>query len=139
MSGSLIGTISASGVCLVITVWLLVGHRGKGKLANQHEDHHTSYWMLAFGLFSQGAAQAFSAPKQVGDAVTASIDSQFNAGAGAIALIMFIILFGTKPRWWKDVVCGATLPASAMAAAGVLAIPFTVAGSFLHGLFGVAA
>lgn len=133
---SLLGQFTATGVCLVIMVWLLVGHRGKGTLAAQHKDHHTAWWMLLFGLFAQSAGQAFSAPKQVGDSLTHSMNQQFNAGAGATAVILAIILFGTKPRVWKDVIVGATLPAACMASGSILALPFTIGGGFLHGLVG---
>lgn len=133
---SLLGPFTATGVCLVIMVWLLVGHRGKGALAAKHEDHHTAYWMLVFGIFAQSAGQAFTAPQQIGNAVTAAMDRQFNPGAGAAAAILVIVLFGTKPRWWKDVVVGATLPAAAVASGSLLAVPFVVAGGFLHGLVG---
>ncbi|MFJ8470596.1 hypothetical protein [Kitasatospora sp. NPDC094011] len=133
---SLLGPITATGVCLVIMVWLLIGHRGKGTLAEQHKDHHTAWWMLLFGLFAQGAGQMFAAPKQVGDSLTTAMNTQFNAGAGATALILVMVLFGTKPRVWKDVIVGATLPAAALASGSILALPFTVVGSFLHGLVG---
>ncbi|MFF4821260.1 hypothetical protein ACFY2K_42535 [Kitasatospora sp. NPDC001309] len=133
---SLLGPITATGVCLVIMVWLLVGHRGKGTLAEQHKDHHTAWWMLLFGLFAQGAGQTFEAPKVVGDSLTAAMNHQFNAGAGATALILVIVLFGTKPRVWKDVIVGGTLPAAAVASGSILALPFTVVGSFFHGLIG---
>lgn len=133
---SLLGPFTATGVCLVVTVWLLIGHRGKGTLADKHKDHHTAWWMMLFGLFAQSAGQAFTAPAQVGDALTGAMNQQFNAGAGATAVILVILLFGTKPRVWKDVVVGGTLPTAALAAGNVLAIPFTVAGSFLHGLVG---
>jgi len=133
---SLLGPFTATGVCLVIAVWLLIGHRGKGTLAKHHEDHHTAWWMLAFGLFAQSAGQAFTAPSKVGDSLTAAMNHQFNAGAGATAVILMMILFGTKPRVWKDVIVGATLPAACLASGSILAMPFTIGGSFLHGLVG---
>jgi len=133
---SLLGQFTATGVCLVIMVWLLVGHRGKGTLAEKHENHHTAWWMLLFGLFAQGAGQMFSAPQQVGDSLTAAMNQQFNAGAGATAAILVIVLFGTKPRVWKDVIVGATLPSAAMASGSLLALPFITLGAFLHGLVG---
>jgi len=130
------GQFTATGVCLVIMVWLLVGHRGKGTLADQHKDHHTAWWMLLFGLFAQGAGQTFAAPKQVGDSLTAAMNQQFDGGAGATAAILVIILFGTKPRVWKDVVVGATLPAACVASGSLLALPFIIVGAFFHGLVG---
>lgn len=133
---SLLGPFTATGVCLVIMVWLLVGHRGKGTLAAKHEDHHTAWWMLLFGLFAQGTGQTFEAPKVVGDSLTAAMNTQFNAGAGATTAVLLIILFGTKPRVWKDVVVGATLPAAAVASGSLLALPFIAVGAFFHGLVG---
>jgi hypothetical protein len=133
---SLLGQFTATGVCLVIAVWLIVGHRGKGKLAEVHEDRHTAYWMLAFGMFAQGAGQTFSAPQQVGDSLTAAVNAQFNAGAGAISMLLMIVLWGCKPRVWKDVIVGATLPSAALAAGNLLALPVITISAFLHGLVG---
>lgn len=133
---SLLGPFTATGACLVIAIWVLIGHRGKGTLADAHKDHHTAWWMMLFGLFAQGAGQAFSAPQQVGDALTTAMNAQFNAGAGATAVILVLVLFGTKPRVWKDVIVGATLPAAALASGSLLALPFIVIGSFVHGLLG---
>lgn len=132
----LFGQITANGACLVIAVWVLVAQRGKGKLTAVHEESHIAWWMMLFGLFAQGAGQMFSAPQQVGDALTASLSAQFNPGAGAITVILVIVLFGMKPRPIKDVIVGATLPATALASGSILALPFTIIGSFAHGLVG---
>jgi hypothetical protein len=133
---SLLGPFTATGVCFAIMVWLLVGHRGKGTLAKHHEDHHTAWWMILFGIFAQSAGQAFSAPKQVGDSLTTAINHQFQMGAGATAVILVIILFGTKPRVWKDVIVGATLPAACVASSSILALPVTIGASILRGVVG---
>lgn len=132
----LFGQITADGVCLVIAAWVLVGQRGKGKLTEVHEESHIAWWMMGFGLFAQSAGQAFHAPQQVGDALTGAIDAQLHPGAAAITVLLVIVLFGMKPRPLKDVVVGATLPASAMASGSILALPFTIAGGLLHGLVG---
>lgn len=132
----LFGQITADGVCLAIAVWVLVGQRGKGKLADVHETSHIAWWMMAFGLFAQTAGQAFHAPQQVGDALTAALDAQIHPGAAGLTVLLVIVLFGMKPRPIKDVVVGATLPASAMASGSILALPFTIAGGFIHGLVG---
>lgn len=133
---SLFGQFTATGVCLVIAVWLIIGHRGKGKLAEKHENRHTAYWMLVFGVFAQGAGQIAAAPQQIGDSLTTALTLQFNPGAGAISVILVLVLWGCKPRAWKDVVVGATLPSAALTAGNILALPVIWVSGVLHSLVG---
>lgn len=139
--GSLFGAFGSGGVCLAIAVWVVIGHRGKGKLAAKHEDSHTAWWMIAFGLFAATAGQVFSAPAQVGQAFTHAFTSQSAAfgqvGVGAVALILTLVLFGTKPRPLLDSVLGATVPSVYAAAGGLWALPLTVAGSAIRAVVGV--
>jgi hypothetical protein len=136
----LFGAFGSGGVCLAIAVWVIIGHRGKGKLAEKHEDRHTAWWMILFGIFAAGAGQAFSAPGKVGDAITHAFTSQSGAfgtvGVGAVALILTLILFGTKPRPILDSILGATVPSVYAAAGGLWALPLTVVGSVIKSLVG---
>jgi hypothetical protein len=134
------GAFGSGGVCLVIAVWVIVGHRGKGKLAKMHEDHHTAWWMILFGSFAASAGQAFSAPGKVGEAFTHVFTSQSTAfgevGVGAAAVILTIVLFGTKPRPLLDSILGATVPSVYAAAGGLWALPLTVVDSVVKSLVG---
>lgn len=136
----LFGAFGSGGVCLAIAVWVIVGHRGKGKLADKHEDSHTAWWMILFGVFAAGAGQAFSAPGKVGETITHAFASQSAAfgsvGVGAVAAILTIILFGTKPRPILDSILGPTLPSVYAAAGGLWALPLAVIGSVIKSLFG---
>ncbi|WP_441251474.1 hypothetical protein [Kitasatospora sp. McL0602] len=137
--GSMFGAFGSGGVCLAIAVWIVIGHRGKGKLAAKHEDHHTAWWMIIFGIFAAGAGQAFSAPATVGAALThtATQSAAFgNVGVGAVAAVLTIVLFGTKPRPLLDSVLGATVPSVYAAAGGLWALPLTVVGSVIKSLVG---
>lgn len=141
--GSLLGAFGSGGICLVIALWVILGSRKQekqGKLAKKHKGDHTAWWMIVFGIFAAGAGQAFSAPGKVGDGITHAFTSQSeafgNVGAGAVAAILTIVLFGTKPGVWKDSILGATVPSVYAAAGGLWALPLTVVGSVLHGLAG---
>ncbi|MFG3228133.1 hypothetical protein ACGF07_25575 [Kitasatospora sp. NPDC048194] len=137
---SLFGAFGSGGVCLAIAVWVIVGHRGKGKLAEKHKDSHTAWWMILFGVFAAGAGQAFSAPGTVGDTLAHAFSSQSqafgNVGVGAVAAILTIVLFGTKPRPILDSILGPTLPSVYAAAGGLWALPLAVLGSVLKPLVG---
>jgi hypothetical protein len=138
MDGALFGAFGSGGACLAISTWLVVGHRGRGKLAAHHEDHHTAYWAIGLGMLSAGAGQAFSAPGKVGEAITHAVTSQSGAfgdvGVGAAAAVLTIVLFGTKPRPIMDIIFGSALPSVYAAAGGLWALPLTVVGSVIKGL-----
>jgi len=141
--GSLLGAFGSGGVCLAIAAWVILGSRKKekqGRLAHKHQDHHTAYWMITFGIFAASAGQAFTAPGQVGDALTKAFTSQSqafgNVGAGAVAALLTIVLFGTKPGVWKDSILGATVPSVYAAAGGLWAVPLVVVGSVLKSMVG---
>lgn len=138
---SLLGAFGSGGICLTIALWVILGHRkNRGRLAMRHEHHHTAWWAIVFGVFAAGAGQAFSAPQQVGHAFTQAFTNQTgafgNVGVGAVAAILTIILFATKPHLLKDAVIGATIPSVYAAAGGLWALCPTVIGSALHGLAG---
>lgn len=135
----LFGAFGSGGVCLAIAAWVVIGHRGRGKLAQKHEDHHTAYWMILFGIFAAGAGQAFSAPGKIGDAITHAFTGSAafgSVGTGAVAAVLTIILFGTKPRPVLDSILGATLPSVYAAAGGLWALPITIVGSVMKSLVG---
>lgn len=136
----LFGAFGSGGVCLAIAVWIIIGQKGKGKLAEKHETEHIAYWMILFGICSAGAGQAFSAPATVGAAFTHAVTQSAafgNVGVGAVALILTIVLFGTKPRPLMDAVLGSTVPSVYAAAGGLWALPLTVVGSVIKSLLGV--
>ncbi|MGW3183851.1 hypothetical protein ACWDD9_31740 [Kitasatospora sp. NPDC001119] len=143
MDTQMLGSFGSGGLCLTIAVWIIIGNRKadkQGKLAKKFKAEHTAWLMIAFGTFAAGAGQAFSAPGQVGEALTHAFISQEaafgNVGAGAVAAILTIILFGTKPHAIKDSVLGATVPSVYAAAQGLWALPLTVLGSVIKGMAG---
>ncbi|GAA2129873.1 hypothetical protein GCM10009760_01620 [Kitasatospora kazusensis] len=143
MDTQLFGAFGSGGLCLAIAVWIILGSRKaekQGKLAKKHKGEHTAWLMIVFGIFAAGAGQAFSAPGTVGDTLTHALTSQNqafgNVGAGAVAAILTIVLFGTKPGPWKDSILGSTVPSVYAAAGGIWALPLTVVGSVLKGLVG---
>ncbi|MFJ9459168.1 hypothetical protein ACIRST_29285 [Kitasatospora sp. NPDC101447] len=143
MDTQLLGSFGSGGLCLAIAVWIILGSRKaekQGKLAKKHKDEHTAWLMIVFGIFAAGAGQAFSAPGTVGEGLTHALTSQStafgNVGAGAVAAVLTLVLFGTKPTPIKDSVLGATVPSVYAAAGGIWALPLTVIGSVMKGLVG---
>ncbi|MFJ9607024.1 hypothetical protein ACIRS1_11860 [Kitasatospora sp. NPDC101176] len=142
MDSQLLGSFGSGGLCLAIAVWIILGSRKadkQGKLAKKHKDEHTAWLMIVFGIFAAGAGQAFSAPGTVGESLTHAFTTQNafgNVGAGAVAAILTLVLFGTKPTPVKDSVLGATVPSVYAAAGGIWALPLTVIGSVIKSLVG---
>ncbi|MFJ8626243.1 hypothetical protein ACIRD3_25870 [Kitasatospora sp. NPDC093550] len=131
------GAIGSGGMILLIIVALFIHKKGGGKL-QPVKDHHVIYWGAALGLLAASAGTALSQIGTVSTSISDSINSQSGTvgpvGAGAVALILLLIGFGTKPGMAKDLIVGVALPGALSTAGGLLAVPVTVLGSLLHGL-----
>ncbi|MFD4394669.1 hypothetical protein [Kitasatospora sp. NPDC058478] len=131
------GAIGSGGMILLIVVALVIHKRGGGKL-QPVKDHHIIYWGAALGLLAASAGTALAQIGTVSTNISDSISSQSGTvgpiGAGAVALILILIGFGTKPGMAKDLIVGVALPGALSTAGGLLAVPVTVLGSLLHGL-----
>lgn len=130
------GAIGSGGAILLIVVALFIHKRGGGRL-KPLKDHHIIYWGAVLGLLAAGTGQALAQIGTVSTTISHSLNSQSGTvgpvGAGAVALILILIGFGTKPTMTKDLVVGVALPGALSAAGGLLAIPVTVLASLLHG------
>ncbi|MEU3574794.1 hypothetical protein AB0E96_41325 [Kitasatospora sp. NPDC036755] len=131
------GAIGSGGMILLIVVALVIHKRGGGKL-QPVKDHHVIYWGAALGLLAASAGTALAQIGTVSTSISQSISSQSGTvgpvGAGAVALILLLIGFGTKPAMAKDLIVGVALPGALSTAGGLLAVPVTVLGSLLHGI-----
>ncbi|MFD0403379.1 hypothetical protein ACFVHI_35490 [Kitasatospora sp. NPDC127121] len=131
------GAIGSGGMILLIIVALFIHKKGGGKL-QPVKDHHVIYWGAALGLLAASAGTALSQIGTVSTSISDSINSQSGTvgpvGAGAVALILILIGFGTKPGMAKDLIIGVALPGALSTAGGLLAVPVTVLGSLLHGI-----
>ncbi|MFJ2579986.1 hypothetical protein [Kitasatospora aureofaciens] len=130
------GAIGSGGMILLIAVALFIHKKGGGKL-QPVKDHHVIYWGAALGLLAAGAGQALAQLSTVATTINQTISQQSGTvgpiGAGAVALILILIGFGTKPTMTKDLIVGVALPGALSAAGGLLAIPVTILASLLHG------
>ncbi|MGW2539440.1 hypothetical protein ACWC5I_00830 [Kitasatospora sp. NPDC001574] len=130
------GAIGSGGAILLIVVALFLHKKGGGKL-KPVKDHHVIYWGAALGLLAAGAGQALAQLSTVATTINDTVSQQAGVvgpiGAGAVALILILIGFGSKPAMAKDLIIGVALPGALSAAGGLLAIPVTVLASLLHG------
>lgn len=130
------GAIGSGGAILLIIVALFLHKKGGGQLQPVKKGH-VIYWGFALGLLSAGAGQALSQISAVSTTFGQAINQQSGTvgpiGAGAVALILILIGFGSAPHMGKDLIVGVALPGALSAAGGVLAVPVTVLASLLHG------
>ncbi|MEE1781502.1 hypothetical protein PUR71_00890 [Streptomyces sp. SP17BM10] len=130
------GAIGSGGMILLIIVALFIYKKGGGKL-QPVKDHHVIYWGAALGLLAASAGTALAQIGTVSTSISDSLNAQSGTvgpvGAGAVALILILIGFGTKPAMTKDLIVGVALPGALSTAGGLLAIPVTVLASVLHG------
>jgi hypothetical protein len=130
------GAIGSGGAILLIIVALFVHKKGGGRL-KPVKDHHVIYWGAALGLLSAGGGQALAQLSTVATTINQTVSQQSGAvgpiGAGAVAVTLILIGFGTKPTMTKDLIVGVALPGALSAAGGVLAVPVTIMASLLHG------
>jgi hypothetical protein len=130
------GAIGSGGMILLIVAALFLHKRGGGRL-RPVKDHHVIYWGAALGLLSAGAGQALAQLSTVATTINQTISQQSGMvgpiGAGAVAVLLLLIGFGTDPNMAKDLIVGVALPGALSAAGGLLAIPVTILTSLLHG------
>lgn len=130
------GAIGSGGMILLIVVALALHKKGGGKLQPVKKGH-VIYWGAALGLLSAGAGQALAQVSTIATTINNTVSQQAGVvgpiGAGAVALILILIGFGTEPKLGKDLIIGVALPGALSAAGGLLAIPVTVLASLLHG------
>lgn len=135
----MLGTFGSGGVLLVIIVALAVHKRGGGKF-KPVKDHHVFYWGCAISLVAASAGEAFRQVSTVSSTFSAAFSQQSGTlgavGPAAIAAVLLLIVFGFRPAFTKDLLCGVAAPGILAAAGGVWALPMTVLGSFLHSVVG---
>lgn len=131
------GTIGSGGMIVLIVLALWLHKRGGGRI-KPVKSHHVIYWGAALGWLCASAGEALSRVAAISDTFGQALSAQSGMvgpiGAGAIALALILIGFGTDPSMGKDLVIGVALPGALSTAGGVLAIPVVVGGSLLHGL-----
>ncbi|WP_217231338.1 hypothetical protein [Streptomyces anulatus] len=134
----LLGSVGAGGAALVMTVILILGIRGKGKIHLTH-DSAVITGFIAGQLYAM-AGGVWTAPGNMSDGLAQAVQQGFgsggNVGMGAIALCMGVIAYGSRLKPFPASVLG-ILTAPIFAAAGAsFAIVTTVLSSGLNQLIG---
>lgn len=117
------GTIGFTGGAVLMTVYLIVGARGAWKIKLGNE----GVIVVAFitGQLYAQAGQTFAFVKDMSGGLSETIQNSFgsgaNFGAGAVAVLMSVIVYGLKPSKLRNGVLGLMLPALYTAAGGMLA------------------
>jgi hypothetical protein len=130
------GAIGNGGAIVLIVVALILYKRGGGRI-KPIKDHTVLYWSAALGLLLAGASESLRQVSDVATTFSQALDAQSATvgpiGAGAVALILLLVGFGSPPAMAKDVIVGVALPGAMSAAGGLLAIPVVVLASLVHG------
>ncbi|MFD7645924.1 hypothetical protein ACFV4P_35425 [Kitasatospora sp. NPDC059795] len=119
--------LGTGGAATVTTFYLYVGVRGKNKITV--EDGHVPYWAFGIGMLAANAGEAFQKLAGIGTQLDQAFQGNGSLGewkTGATAAVLTIIVFGLKPRPWKDAICGAVAPSLFAAAGGLWALPASI-------------
>ncbi|MEY9839539.1 hypothetical protein [Streptacidiphilus sp. EB103A] len=128
-----LGSLTAAGAALVVTVVLILGIRGRGRI----QLNHNSAIVVGFiaGQLYSMAGGVWSAPGNVSDGFAKAVQQGFGGGAsvgmGAVAMCLAVIAWGSKLRPFPASVLGILAPPIFAAAGGVWAITTTVLSSGL--------
>ncbi|WP_241846304.1 hypothetical protein [Streptomyces sp. MJM1172] len=135
---AILGTVGFTGGALVMTVVLVLGIRGNGKI----KFNHTSAVVMGFitgqlyAMAGQFGAFAGDMSKGLSQAIQQGVGQGGTIGAGAIALIMCALMYGTKLKRTPGVVLGILSPPIFTAAGGGFAIVTTLLSSALTTVVG---
>ncbi|MFB7672918.1 hypothetical protein ACFC26_16070 [Kitasatospora purpeofusca] len=135
MEGSALIALGSGGAATLTTLTLFVGIRGKGKI--DIEDEHVPYWAFGIGLLANNAGSAFRSLGDIGTQLSTTMASNQALGewkVGATAAVLTVLIFGLKPRPWKDALLGAVAPSLYTAAGGLFGIPVGVLGGLITSL-----
>jgi hypothetical protein len=120
----ILGTVGAGGAALAVTVFLILGIRGKGR----HRLTHEQAGLLGFiaGTLYSVAGQFWTAPGQLTTSIAGSIVGPAgvfgDAGQGAVALVITAWFFLGKPRPLKGGIQGIAAATIFGTAGGIWAI-----------------
>ncbi|MEV0875826.1 hypothetical protein OG478_52880 (plasmid) [Streptomyces phaeochromogenes] len=122
--GQIFGAIGFTGGAVVMTAFLIVGARGQWKIKLSHEGV-IAVAFITGQLYAQ-AGETFSFVADMSGGLSQAIQSSFGpgsnvVGAGAVALLMCILLYGLKPSKFRNGLFALMLPNMFTAAGGLFA------------------
>ncbi|MET7760311.1 hypothetical protein ABZT27_37350 [Streptomyces sp. NPDC005389] len=119
--GQIFGAIGFTGGAVVATAFLIVGAQGKWKIKLSHEGVIVTAFITG-QLYAQ-AGETFSFVGDMSGGLSQAIQTSFgsagNFGAGAVALLMCILLYGLKPSKFRNGLFALMLPSMFTAAGGI--------------------
>lgn len=117
------GTIGFTGAAAVMTFFLVLGARGKWKI-NLDDDQVVVTAFITGQLYAQ-AGETFAFAKDMSGGLSEAIQNSFgngsNFGAGAVAILVSILVYGLKPAKFRNSLLGLMLPSMYTAAGGIFA------------------
>ncbi|MFI7278514.1 hypothetical protein [Streptomyces sp. NPDC049879] len=122
--GQIFGAIGFTGGAVAMTALLIVGAMGKWKIKLSHEGVIGVAFITGQLYASAGETFAFVGDMSGGlsQAIQNSFGSGASFGAGAVAIVMCILLYGLKPSKFRNGLLALMLPAMFTAAGGIFAI-----------------
>ncbi|MER7395470.1 hypothetical protein ABT381_08135 [Streptomyces sp. NPDC000151] len=137
-AGQIFGSLGASGAALAVTVFLILGIKGKHKI-KLDADQAAIVGLIAGTLYAT-AASVWSTPGSITKGIAAAVQSGIggNVGLGAIALVICLIIYGAKLKPRTAALFGIAAASVFGAAGGLWSILSTVLASGLNQVLGVA-
>ncbi|WP_432158027.1 hypothetical protein [Streptomyces sp. bgisy153] len=121
--GQIFGAIGFTGGAVVMTAFLIVGAQGKWKIKLSQEGVIAAAFITG-QLYAQ-AGETFSFVGDMSGGLSQAIQTSFgsgaNFGAGAVAILMCILLYGLKPSKFRNGLFALMLPSMFTAAGGLFA------------------
>jgi hypothetical protein len=117
------GAIGFTGGAFVMTVFLIVGARGGWKIKLGHEGVIVAAFITGQLYAQAGETFAFLDDMSGGlsEAIRSSFGSPANFGAGAVAILVSVLLYGLKPSKPRNGALAMMTPALYTAAGGMFA------------------
>ncbi|WP_331726294.1 hypothetical protein [Streptomyces sp. NBC_00470] len=133
--GQIFGAIGFPGGAVVMTAFLIAGARGGWKIKLSHDGVIVTAFVTG-QLYAQ-AGETFAFVAGMSGGLSEAIQNSFGPnsnyfGAGAVAILMCILLFGFKPSKFRNGLLGLMLPAMFTAAGGIFAIPTHLISNLTH-------
>jgi ABC-type glucose/galactose transport system permease subunit len=127
------GAVGFSGAALVMTAVLVYGIRGNGRIKFNHESAVATGFITGQLYAMAGQFWAFAGDMSNGlsQAIRQGFGEGGTIGAGAVALLLGVTMYGTKLKRLPGVVLGVISPPIFTAAGGLFAILTTLLSTAL--------
>lgn len=132
------GAVGFSGAAFVMTLVLIYGIRGKGRIKFNHNSAVATGFVT--GQLYAMAGQFWAFAGDMSDGLAQAIQQGFGTGAqmgmGAVALALCVTMYGTKLKNMSGVALGVISPPIFTAAGGLFAVLTTLLSNLLTSAVG---